>query len=88
LSSDPIAMCELLVGLGEVTVLDVTAVGLSTPAPTPVYSGRRNEEPGMRRRVIAGAVVAAFGYVSVAPRGAATGTSGPDLTKPRHEEGQ
>jgi hypothetical protein len=26
LSSDPIAMCELLVGLGEVTVLDVTDV--------------------------------------------------------------
>lgn len=27
LSSDPIAMCELLVGLGEVTVLDVTDRG-------------------------------------------------------------
>lgn len=27
LSSDPIAMCELLVGLGEVTVLDVTDTG-------------------------------------------------------------
>ena len=27
MSSDPIAMCELLVGLGEVTVLDVTDTG-------------------------------------------------------------